>query len=79
MFCTKCGNELPVNAKFCTKCGTKVEAFQPGAIQPNPTPQRASVPQQESTQQQTPVRQASPASQPENASTKEVPLKKPPV
>ena len=32
MFCTKCGNALPVNAKFCTKCGTKVEAFQPGAI-----------------------------------------------
>lgn len=31
MFCTKCGNELPVNAKFCTKCGTKVEAFQPGS------------------------------------------------
>ena len=45
MFCTKCGNALPVNAKFCTKCGTKVEAFQPGAIQPNPTPQKASVPQ----------------------------------
>lgn len=45
MFCTKCGNELPVNAKFCTKCGTKVEAFQPGAIPPNPTPQKASVPQ----------------------------------
>lgn len=43
MFCTKCGNALPVNAKFCTKCGTKVEAFQPGAIQPNPTPQKASV------------------------------------
>ena len=56
MFCTKCGNELPVNAKFCTKCGTKVEAFQPGAIQPNPVPQRASVPQQAPTQQQTPVR-----------------------
>ena len=56
MFCTKCGNELPVNAKFCTKCGTKVEAFQPGAIQPNPVPQRASVPQQAPTQQQTPVK-----------------------
>ena len=39
MFCTKCGNELPVNAKFCTKCGTKVEAFQPGAIQTSPAPQ----------------------------------------
>ena len=47
MFCTKCGNELPVNAKFCTKCGTKVEAFQPGAIQTNPTPQ----PQQKKTEQ----------------------------
>lgn len=47
MFCTKCGNELPVNAKFCTKCGTKVEAFQPGAIQTNPTLQ----PQQKKTEQ----------------------------
>ena len=72
MFCTKCGNELPVNAKFCTKCGTKVEAFQPGAIQPNPTPQRASVPQQESTQQQTPVRQASPAPQPQQKKNEKV-------
>lgn len=59
MFCTKCGNALPVNAKFCTKCGTKVEAFQPGAIQPNPTPQKAPVnqpnlvpqPQQKKTEQ----------------------------
>lgn len=72
MFCTKCGNELPVNAKFCTKCGTKVETFQPGAIQPNPTPQRASVPQQESTQQQTPVRQASPAPQPQQKKNEKV-------
>ena len=72
MFCTKCGNELPVNAKFCTKCGTKVEAFQPGAIQPNPTQQRASVPQQESTQQQTPVRQASPAPQPQQKKNEKV-------
>lgn len=72
MFYTKCGNELPVNAKFCTKCGTKVEAFQPGAIQPNPTPQRASVPQQESTQQQTPVRQASPAPQPQQKKNEKV-------
>lgn len=77
MFCTKCGNALPVNAKFCTKCGTKVEAFQPGAIQPNPTPQKApvnqpspvphrnSVPQQVPTQQQTTVRQENPAPQPQ--------------
>ena len=72
MFCTKCGNALPVNAKFCTKCGTKVEAFQPGAIQPHPTPQRASVPQQESTQQQTPVRQASPAPQPQQKKNEKV-------
>lgn len=70
--CTKCGNALPVNAKFCTKCGTKVEAFQPGAIQPNPTPQKASVPQQESTQQQTPVRQASPAPQPQQKKNEKV-------
>lgn len=72
MFCTKCGNELPVNAKFCTKCGTKVEAFQPGAIQPNPVPQRASVPQQAPTQQQTPVRQASPAPQPQQKKNEKV-------
>jgi hypothetical protein len=25
MKCSKCGNELPENAKFCTKCGQKVE------------------------------------------------------
>lgn len=72
MFCTKCGNALPVNAKFCTKCGTKVEAFQPGAIQPNPVPQRASVPQQAPTQQQTPVRQASPAPQPQQKKNEKV-------
>ena len=72
MFCTKCGNELPVNAKFCTKCGTKVEAFQPGAIQPHPVPQRASVPQQAPTQQQTPVRQASPAPQPQQKKNEKV-------
>lgn len=84
MFCTKCGNELPVNAKFCTKCGTKVEAFQPGAIQTNPTlqkapvnqpspvPHRNSVPQQASTQQQTTVRQASPTSQPQQKKTEQV-------
>ena len=72
MFCTKCGNELPVNAKFCTKCGTKVEAFQPGAIQPNPVPQRASVPQQAPTQQQTPVRQASPAPRPQQKKNEKV-------
>ena len=63
MFCTKCGNALPVNAKFCTKCGTKVEAFQPGAIQPNPTPQKAPVnqptpvPQRNSVPQQAPTQQ----------------------
>lgn len=26
MFCSKCGNILPDNAKFCTSCGAKVEA-----------------------------------------------------
>ena len=75
MFCTKCGNELPVNAKFCTGCGTKVESFRPGAGQPNPTPQkapvnqpnpapqRASVPQQTLAPQQTLVRQLNPEPQ----------------
>ena len=24
MFCKKCGNELPEEAKFCGKCGSKV-------------------------------------------------------
>ena len=37
MFCTKCGNELPVNAKFCTKCGTKVEAGTDTAADPGKT------------------------------------------
>ena len=26
MFCTHCGNELPVDAKFCTACGTPITA-----------------------------------------------------
>lgn len=66
MFCTKCGNELPVNAKFCTKCGTKVEAFQSGAAaQSNPAPQRGSVPQQAPAPQQPPVRQSNPVPQPQ--------------
>lgn len=60
MFCTKCGNELPVNAKFCTKCGTKVEAFQPGAIQPSPAPQKA------------PVNQPNPVPQPQQKKTEQV-------
>lgn len=25
MFCRKCGEQLPDDAKFCGKCGTKVE------------------------------------------------------
>ena len=25
MFCSKCGNILPDNAKFCTSCGAKIE------------------------------------------------------
>ena len=25
LFCTKCGNELPIGSKFCNKCGQKVE------------------------------------------------------
>ncbi len=29
MFCEKCGNRLPENAKFCNKCGTKVSYDQP--------------------------------------------------
>ena len=60
MFCTKCGNELPVNAKFCTKCGTKVETFQPGAIQPSPAPQKA------------PVNQPNPVPQPQQKKTEQV-------
>lgn len=84
MFCTKCGKELPVNAKFCTGCGTKVESFRPGAAQPNPIPQKApvnqptlvphrnSVPQQVPTQQQTQVRQASPAPQPQSKKNEKV-------
>lgn len=25
MFCTNCGNELPIGSKFCNKCGKKIE------------------------------------------------------
>ena len=25
MYCTNCGKELPVDARFCTECGAKVE------------------------------------------------------
>lgn len=40
LYCKKCGNELPEDAKFCTKCGQKVEATQPQvATQPQPTAQ----------------------------------------
>lgn len=26
MFCMRCGQELPVQAKYCFNCGNKVEA-----------------------------------------------------
>ena len=26
MFCKKCGNKLPDNAKFCNKCGQQINA-----------------------------------------------------
>ena len=27
MFCSKCGKELPVGAKFCPKCGSEIKTF----------------------------------------------------
>ena len=32
-FCTKCGNQIPENAKFCTRCGQKVAVFTPAPQQ----------------------------------------------
>lgn len=29
MFCPKCGNELPENAKFCPVCGFQIESNRP--------------------------------------------------
>jgi predicted amidophosphoribosyltransferase len=29
MFCPKCGNELPENAKFCPICGFKIASNEP--------------------------------------------------
>ena len=31
-FCTKCGNEMPENAKFCTKCGASVTGEENPAV-----------------------------------------------
>lgn len=36
MFCTRCGHELPPDAKFCTACGAKVKAAGE-AEKPKPT------------------------------------------
>lgn len=41
LYCKKCGNELPEDAKFCTKCGQKVEATQPQVATQNPVPNQA--------------------------------------
>ena len=37
-FCTKCGNQIPENAKFCTRCGQKVAVFTPAPQQTPVTP-----------------------------------------
>lgn len=34
MFCTKCGKQMPDNAKFCTGCGSRMDAAEPGGVQP---------------------------------------------
>lgn len=32
MFCSKCGNQLPDNARFCSKCGTPVSGKKSGKV-----------------------------------------------
>ena len=41
MFCTKCGNKIPDDAKFCTNCGTPVKQVEPSAAPVYPQPQRS--------------------------------------
>ena len=36
MFCPKCGEKLPDNAKFCSKCGARV-TFEPAVRKPAPS------------------------------------------
>ncbi len=35
MFCVKCGNELPDDAKFCSKCGAKTNVINDSLVCPN--------------------------------------------
>ena len=35
MFCIKCGNELPDDAKFCSKCGAKTNVINDSPVCPN--------------------------------------------
>ena len=37
-FCTKCGQELPADARFCPKCGEKVKSADSGAPKAVPAP-----------------------------------------
>ena len=39
MYCTKCGNELPVNHKFCTKCGNQNPNYSSKYIEEHPRSQ----------------------------------------
>lgn len=44
MFCTKCGAQLPDDARFCSKCGAPVAATPEPAPAPTPAPEPKSEP-----------------------------------
>ncbi len=54
MFCSKCGNTLPDNARFCARCGTPVPVRQ--APQQQPAPARPQPVQSQPQVQAQPVR-----------------------
>ena len=56
MFCTKCGNKLPDNAKFCDKCGNPVGSVPNNQSVNNQTP--AQTPPVQSTVKRAPEPQA---------------------
>ena len=62
MFCPKCGNKLPDNAKFCEKCGSPV-ASVPNQQSPKQTQSEQSVLTQQAQSTKQPTQAGEPAGQ----------------